>query len=111
MASTTDTQMALANDPKFIRRIAALLTQYAAGTVLTELTTVPNHPLRRQLAQQVITNSLGVAAQFSVTIAMSTNIFGANTSYDFVQLAIVTDATDAAISSQIATLWNGLAGV
>ena len=34
-----------------------------------------------------------------------------DTHYDFVQLAVVTDATDAAISSQIATLWNAFAGV
>jgi hypothetical protein len=110
MATTTDTQMALAFDPKFQRRLLALFLEYAQ-VVVAELTTVVNHPLRRQLAQQIIQNGASIVSQFAATLANSTNLVGANTTYDFVQLAVVTDATDAAISSQIATLWNGLAGV
>jgi hypothetical protein len=110
MAATTDTQMALAADSKFIRRLAALFN-LEAQVVIAEPINTPNHPIRRQLAQSCVTNGASVAQQFALTLALSTNLMGANTTYDFVQLAVVTDATDAAIRSQIVTLWNGLAGV
>jgi hypothetical protein len=110
MAATTDTQMALAADSKFIRRLAALFN-LEAQVVIAEPPATTNHILRRQLAQSCITGGLMVSSQFALTIALSTNLMAANTTYDFIQLAVVTDATDAAIRSEIATLWNGFAGV
>lgn len=110
MAASTDTQMALASDAKFIRRLAALFN-LEAQVVVAEVSTTPNHPIRRQLAQACIVNGQSVAQQFALTIALSTNLMAANTTYDFIQLAVVTDAGDAAIRSEIVTLWNGLAGV
>src|SRR6266571_5912622 len=106
MAATTNTQIALANDQNFVRRLAALFN-LEAQVVISESPTVENHPLRRQLAQLCITNSTSVASQFALTIALSTNLMAANTSYDFTAEAVVTDASDAAIRSQISTLWNG----
>ena len=102
--------MALAEDPKFIRRLAALFN-LEAQVVILESTNTPNHPIRRQLAQACVVNGSSIAQQFALTIALSTNLMAANTTYDFIQLAVVTDASDAAVRSQIVTLWNGLAGV
>lgn len=110
MAATTDTQNVLAQDAKFIRRLAALLI-LEAQVVTAESVGTANHAQRRGLAQQILSSPYQTAASFAPVIAMSGNLLAANTTYDFVQIATVTDATDAAIRSQIATLWNTLAGV
>jgi hypothetical protein len=44
-------------------------------------------------------------------VATRTNIVASTVTYDFTLRAVVTDATDAAIRSQINTDWNYLAGV
>jgi hypothetical protein len=110
MATSTDTQMALANDIKFQRRLQALLLLEAA-VVIAEDPATTSHVARRALAQSIVMDGLTVARQFAPLLSQSTNLLGANTTFDFVQLAVVTDATDAAIRSQIVTLWNGFAGV
>lgn len=110
MATTTDQQMALANDAKFQRRLQALFLA-EAQTVVIEAPATPNHAQRRALAQSTLTDSATTARQFAAAMATSTNIVSSNITYDFVQLAVVTDATDAAIASEISTLWSGFAGV
>ena len=102
--------MALAQDIKFIRRLQSIMLS-EVSTILAEVSTTPNHVARRTFAQQVITNGQSVAQQFAPLIANSTNLVAANTTYDFTQLAVVTDATDAAILSQVDTLWNAMSGV
>lgn len=176
MPTTARSQMGLAQEPHFLRRLASLLDQeaivVAAESVLvsiisqanpTQITTpaphglasgdavaftdtnstpalagpysvtvvdatrftVPvnvtvagtrgsftavKHSARRQLAQAIITNPLGMATSLAPTICNATNLIAANTTYDFEAGAIITDASDAAIRSQIATLWNLMAG-
>lgn len=110
MSATNYTQIALANDSNFVKRLIGLFN-LQAQIVIAEPTSTQYHALRRQLAQTCITQGGSIASQFALTIAFSTNLMAANTTYDFTQLAVVTDATDAAISSEISTLWNGLAGV
>lgn len=110
MATTPHSQIALAADPHFVKRLAALLAAEAL-VVAAEAGTVPSHDKRRTLAQQAIDQPIELARGLAIVIANSTNLVAATTSYDFSASAIVTDATDAAIRSQIASLWNTLAGV
>jgi hypothetical protein len=102
--------MALATDANFQRRLASLLAS-EAQVIAAESDTVPHHAERRQLAQAVITNPTAMAQAFGPTITNATNIVAATTSYNFEAAAIETSATDAEMRSQIATLWNVLAGV
>jgi len=110
MPTTPRSQAQLARDPNFLRRLESLLLS-EAGVVAGEATSVTNHVQRRALAQAIITNSAGQTATLATTICNATNLTAANTTWDFEMGAAVTDATDAAIRSQISTLWNIMAGV
>lgn len=110
MATTPRSQMALAGDPNFQKRLTALLVQEAL-VVSIEADTVPHHAARRLLAQAIITNPTGMTASLSPTITNATNLTAATTTYNFEAFAVETSADDAAIRSQIATLWNVMAGV
>ena len=103
-------QMQLAHDPSFLNRVQYLMTQEAVAAVLIEVNTTPNHPLRVQLAHQVLSNPGQAASNASVAIVGSVNLVSANTTIN-ADGSVTTDATDAAILSQISTLWNALAGV
>jgi len=70
----------------------------------------PGHLQRRQLAQSIITNPSQMAANLAPSITNGTNLVAATTTYNFEAAAIETSATDAEIRSQIATLWDVLAG-
>ena len=110
MPTTPRSQMALATDPNFLKRLAPLLIQEAL-VVTGEADTVPEHDKRRQLAQAIITNPTGMASSLAPTICNATNLVAANTTYNFEAFAAETSATDAEIRSQIVTLWNAMAGV
>jgi len=112
MSATPNQQAKLASDPTFLRRLASLLNQ-EAQVVAAE---VPNSDpkiatARRQLAQSIITNPTGMAASLAPTITNATNMLAATTSFNFDADQTVTTATDPEIRSQIATLWNVMAGV
>jgi hypothetical protein len=102
--------MALASDTNFLKRLSSLLNQEAQVVADEDLGT-PSHDRRRQLAQQIITNPYGMSQSLAPTICNSTNLVAGNTTYNFEAGAIETSATDAEIRSQIATLWNVMAGV
>jgi len=102
--------MKLAADPNFLKRLTSLLVQEAEVTA-GEPTTVENHEERRQLAQAIINNPSGMAASLAPTITNATNLIAANTTFNFEADATETSATDGEIRSQIATLWNMMAGV
>lgn len=108
MAATTQQQIALGNDNSFRQRIRALMLQ-VAGTVYNESTGVTGHSLRAAFATK-LANSPGMADSLASVIATRTNLAASNVSYDFALQAVVTDASDASIISQIATDWNMLAG-
>lgn len=110
MATTPRSQMALAADPNFQRRLAALLVEEAL-VVTAEPDSTPHHAQRRQLAQAIITNPQGMSISLGPTITNATNLKAAATTYNFEAGAIETAATDAEVRSQIATLWNAMAGV
>src|SRR5262245_59589152 len=110
MATTPRSQASLASDPNFLKRLSSLLLQ-EAGVVAAENPSTPEHDKRRQLAQAIITNPTGMASSLAPAICNATNLVAATTSYNFEAGAVETSADDAAIQSQIATLWNVLAGV
>jgi hypothetical protein len=109
MPTTPRSQTALATDVNFLRRLASLLVSEAL-VVANEDPSTPSHQQRRQLAQAIIANPSGMAANLAPSITNGTNLVAATTSYNFEAAAIETSATDAEIRSQIATLWNVLAG-
>ena len=110
MPATPYQQTALAADPNFLRRLTPLLLA-EAGVVAGEAGTVPGHQTRAALANRIINSPSSMAANLAPAICSMTNLAGSTVTYDFPGAAVLTDATDAAIRSQIATGWNVLAGV
>lgn len=108
MSSTADQSSALANDSKFKARVMALALQYATLTVYVEDPQTPNHLLRLNYAKSVIN---GGGGNIPSIIANGPNLIASVITYDFSTGDIKTDASDGAISSQIATDWNMLAGI
>ena len=110
MPTTPRSQSQLARDSNFLKRLESLLLS-EAEVVAGESDTTEFHAQRRQLAQAIITNPTGMAQSLAPAICNATNLVAADTTFNFEAAAIETSADDAAIRSQIATLWNVLAGV
>src|SRR4051812_49323345 len=109
MAATTDQLTALSVDSAFRQRIRNLVLLEAA-VVATEVNTVTQHNARTAFAFKVI-GSPGFADSIADVLCARTNLVSSTVTYDFARRAVVTDATDAAIRSQIATDWNMLSGI
>jgi hypothetical protein len=107
MSSTADQLAALGNDSSFRLRIQSLALQVAV-TVYAEAPATPD--TRRNFAKQILSNT-NIAQNLANVLANRTNLVAGNTTYDFSTGHVKTDVTDAAISSQIASDWNMLAGV
>jgi hypothetical protein len=105
----TDTraQQLLALQPAFQSRVQIALCSVAT-TVLTEQGVGATHARRANYAVTVLNNPPGVAQAAAVTLAGSTNVKGTITITDE---GPVTSVTDAALESQVSSLWNVLAGV
>lgn len=108
MAANADQCAALQRDSNFQARVLAIALQYAALVVYGEAGSVPNHPLRLAFARAVLN---GGGSNLPQVLANSTNVIASNVTYDFTDGHVKTDATDAALSSQIATDWDMLSGV
>jgi hypothetical protein len=100
-------QMTLAQDRNFLTRLSYLLVQQAR-VVMAEAPTTPGHTQRATYATLVINNPSGMTGPAAVTIVGGPNVIGTVTLEDS---GPVTTATDAALTSQIATYWDALAGV
>ncbi len=111
MANDSFSQQALANDPRFRQRVKNALA-IIAWQVLNEDPVTTGHVARAAYARTVINSLDAAAAGAAGWLVTRTNINGANTTVALVQgVPIVsTDATDAAINSQIATDWQLLSG-
>lgn len=109
MAATTDQLTALANDSAFRQRIRNLVLLEAA-VVATESNAISGHGTRQTFAFKLI-NAPGMADQLADVLCARTNLTASTVTYDFAKRAVITDATDAAIRSQIATDWSILSGV
>ena len=107
--ATTDQLTALAADDAFRQRVRNLALLEAA-VVATEVNTTTNHNARSAYAFKLI-GSPGLADQLADVLCARTNLVASVVTYDFARRAVVTDASDAAIRSQIATDWNMFAGI
>lgn len=99
-------QMMLARDPNFLTRLQYLLVQQAR-VVKDEPLSTPQHTARSNYATMVINNPAGMAPGAAVMVVGGPNLIGTITLED---AGPVTTATDAAITSQIATFWTALSG-
>lgn len=106
--ATINQQNILANDQHFRERVRALVLQQAA-VVYAEAPSTP-HAVRAALAAKVL-NNVGVAEALAAVLVTRTNISGSAVSFDYTLGHHITDASDAAILSQIASDWSMLAGV
>jgi hypothetical protein len=109
--STNNTQLALAADPAFRLRFKGLLLQIT-GQILDEAAGTAGHTQRAVYARLVQTNIDTYVTILIQWFVMRTNLFGANTTVSIATgvPVVTTDATDAAILSQIATDWTEIAG-
>lgn len=107
--ATTDQLTALAQDSAFRQRVRNLVLLEAAVTA-SEVNTTPNHNGRSAFAFKVL-GSPSLADQIADVLCARTNLVASVVTYDFSRRAVVTDATDAAIRSQIASDWNMLSGI
>ena len=107
--ATSAQLIALGNDNSWRQRIKSLMYQIAAQ-VDAEDPGAPNHTARVNFAFKVVSTP-GVPESYASWFTMRTNVTGTNVTYNFSDAQITSDATDAAILSQIATDWNFLAGV
>ena len=110
MPTTPRSQMSLAADLNFQKRLTSLLLLEAI-VVASEPASTPSHQQRRALAQRIIDQPPYMAQTLAPTIANGTNLVAVETTYNFEAGAVETSANDAEIRSQITTLWNTMAGV
>ncbi len=108
MALTTDQCNALAQDGNFRLRLRSLFMLEAVAAY--QNTADPQYNTKKALAIKLL-NTPSVADTFADVMVTRTNLINSNLSYDASKRALVTDATDAAIRSQIATDFGMLAGV
>lgn len=107
MAATTLQLIALSNDSAFRTRVVAL-AMTVAETIYAETSNTTNHAIRVNFAKEVMR---GGGANIPSVIAFRPNLVVGNVSYDFTLGRVITDVTDGAISSQITSDWDMLAGV
>lgn len=106
MAATSDQIARLSTDTNFKNKVLALAKQFAI-TVYNEDPNTPQHANRVGLAKNMLNGTIDISS----IIANGPNLIASNITFDFSDGFIKTDAIDAAISSQIATYWNMIAGV
>lgn len=110
MANTAIQQQRLADSGHFHERVKGAFSN-VAFQVIAEGRDNPTEIIRYNYARAVLANLDGSVSATVGWLVMRTNLNGANTTYDYNIPSPVTDATDAAIESQIMTDWNILAGV
>lgn len=108
MAATTAQLNALGTDPAFRQRARTLIRQMCAQ-VYTEPTPPANHAARASFAVRLIQGAGSIEPVIDMLVTR-TNIVGSTITFNFDANQVQTDATDAAILSQLATDWDMLAG-
>jgi hypothetical protein len=106
--ATTAQLTALGTDGAFRQRVRNLVLLEAAA-VYGESAGTTNHNARVAFAFKLIATP-SLADQLADVLVSRTNVTASTITYDFDRRAVVTDASDAAIRSQIATDWSMLAG-
>jgi len=107
--ATTAQLSALGSDASWRLRIKGLMFQIAAQ-VYSEDPGTTSHTARVNFAYKVVSTP-GLPESYAAWFTTRTNVTGTNITYNFADGQIGSDATDAALLSQIATDWNFLAGV
>lgn len=107
--ATTDQLLSLAQDNNFRQRVRNLMLLEAAA-VLAEAPATANHSARCTFAIKLLTTP-SLCDAYADWFCARTNLVGTGVTYDFAKRAVVTDATDAAIRSQVNTDWNVLSGL
>lgn len=108
MAATNAQQLALGRDIEFQLRCRPLFLQQAS-VVYAEAGSTTGHASRVLLASKII-QSPGASDQLCASLATRTNLAASTVTYNFDAMRVETDASDASISSQIATDWSLFAG-
>lgn len=109
MAATVSQLNALADDTFFRRRLRNLMLQVAA-VIYNEGTGVTSHAARAAFAIKLIQTPT-LADDLAKVMVTRTNLVASTVTYDFDKGEVLTDATDGALTSQITSDWNMLAGV
>jgi len=109
MSVNADLQMALAKDAGFRKRLEFAAVQIALQ-VCAEAGTVPNHAARRLFAAKVLGDSETAAKAMAATVVSQVNLTAPVTTVNY-DLSVTSGATDAAIASQVFSLWDALSGV
>ncbi len=114
MANTALTQIALANDSQFRARFLGLLVEMAAQVLDTAIGsgTPPVTAGQQAYARLVIANPQQYASTLITYFVFRANILSSNVTVSITAGTpiVTTDATDAAISSQLATDWPKISG-
>lgn len=101
--------IALGEDSDFRQRIRALFL-LEGGVVYAESGATPNHAARALFASKIAQNP-SIADALAPALVQRTNLVASVVTYNFDARRVQTDASDAAIRSQIATDWNYFAAV
>ncbi len=110
MPNTGIQQQRLAQAEHFRQRVKSALGSVAFQVIGAGQNT-PADVQRYNFARTVM-QSLDAYATSTVSwLVERPNLLAANTSYDYDIPSVVTDATDAAIESQLSSDWNTMAGV
>src|SRR5689334_11831489 len=107
--ATTNELIALGNDANFRQRVRALFLLEGA-VIYNEAGSVTNHAARANFASKIAQNP-GLIDSLVPALVQRTNLVASAVTYDFNGQKVVTDASDAAIRSQINSDWNYFAGV
>lgn len=105
-------QMALTRDTGpggFMERVEAMLA-FVTTSILSEPAATPHHQPRAFYAQQVVRNPRQAAELAGPHVVMGVNVVQ-TTTYDEATKTATCTIADLDLQSQIATLWNTLAGV
>ena len=105
----SQSQMALAGNTAFRLRCAYTLAQIAM-TVRAESVGTANHALRDALARYILADPQGYADKIAPVIVGLTNVVAAGTTVA-ADGTVTSNVTDAALLSQLTSVWNILAGV
>jgi len=110
MSNTAIQQQRLAASAHFHERVKGALSN-VAFQVIAQGRDTPDEIIRYNFARTALANLDGVTNSTVGWLVGRTNLNGANTTYNYDIPAVITDATDAAIESQLMTDWDVLAGV
>lgn len=109
MAATLSQLSALADDNFFRQRCRNIILQQAA-VIYNEAGGTAGHAARAAFAVKLL-QSPSFADQLVQVIVTRTNLVASTVTYDFPSRSVVTDASDAAILSQVAADWSMFSGV